>query len=71
MFRRQLLSKVQKELLIGGIHSAAAVLDIVALRKRGHRIIELVKEYPGAVLLGVYVGSLYFRFIMRIIERRG
>ena len=69
MFRRQLLSKIQKELLIGGIHSAAAILDIITLKRRGYKIVELAKTYPGAVLLGIYVGSLYFRFITRIIER--
>jgi len=69
MFRRQLLSKIQKELLIGGIHSAAAILDIMTLRKRGYKIIELAKEYPGVVLLGACVGSLYFRFITRMIEK--
>jgi len=69
MFRGQLLNKLQKELLIGGIHSAAAVLDIMALRKRGHKIIELAREYPGVVLLGACVGSLYFKLVTRIIER--
>jgi len=70
MSKIQILNKIQKELLIGGIHTTAAILDAIAMKRTGHHLKELLKEYPGVALLGIGIGTMYFRFVTKIIERR-
>jgi len=72
MFKGQILerlSKLQKELLIGAIHSTAAVLDYLALRRAGYRVVDIAKMYTGVALAGIAIGTLYFKLVSHLIEK--
>mgnify|MGYP000232779498 CR=1 FL=1 len=62
------LTPLEKALGIGAVHTTAAVLDLLALKQKGIRPLELALSKPGVALAGIALGAIYFSIVEKIIE---